>query len=453
MTDPRRILTVHEVASQVRNLLEKSIGRVWIEGECSNVSTPSSGHIYFTLKDDQSQLQAAWFKGRRGPEDLVPRNGMKIRVLGLVTAYERSSQFQVRVEQAEDAGLGDLRKQFEALKAKLQAEGLFDPERKKPLPKLPRRIGVVTSPTGAAVRDILQVLTRRYPDREVLIVPVPVQGDAAPGRIARAVEWLSTSQQVDVMIVGRGGGSLEDLWAFNEEIVARAIAAATLPVISAVGHETDFTISDFVADLRAPTPSAAAELVIDRKADLLTQLARMEHRLVGALDQRRLRLRNRLSRMQAHRLFHEPAHVVKGHRQNLLRLQDRMQRSLQRRVTQPAQQLSEARLTLRHSLERSLRDAQRHVDDLNGSRERGMKVYVQDLQRRLSEQQRHLHALNPYEVLRRGFSITRSADGKVIPSVCAVSEGDRLETLLHGGRIVSTVDGKSEVPFDPDEKP
>jgi len=445
----RDILTVREVTSRARRLLERQIGRVWIEGECSNVSTPNSGHIYFTLKDEASQIQAAWFRGRRPPDALRPRDGMQLRVHGTVTAYERASQIQILVEQVEDAGLGDLQKRFEQLKAKLQGEGLFDTARKRPLPVLPRRIGIVTSPTGAAVRDILQVLTRRYPDRHILLAPVPVQGQAAAASIARAIDYFQRQQNVDVLIIGRGGGSLEDLWCFNEEIVARAIDRCTLPLISAVGHETDFTISDFVADVRAPTPSAAAELVIGRKTDFEEQVHRLRQRLGAALDHRRLHLRDRLSRMRAHKLFHEPAHLVKGYRQQVLRLEDRMQRSLQRRVTDPQRRLAEHRLNLRHSLEHRLRETQRRTDDLDGRLQRSTTEQIRTLRHRLEQQQRQLHALNPYQVLRRGFSITRTADGQVIDRIDQLNPGDRLETLTRDGSILSTLDETRPKPTGP----
>lgn len=436
----RDILSVRDITSRVRRLLEQRIGRVWIEGECSNVSTPNSGHVYFTLKDENSQIQAAWFRGRRPPDALIPADGMKLRVHGLITAYEKGSQIQVLVEQAEDAGRGDLQRRFEKLKEKLKAEGLFDPARKRPLPLLPRRIGVVTSPTGAAVRDILNVLTRRFPDRHVILAPVPVQGDAAAASIARAIDYFSERRSVDVLIIGRGGGSLEDLWCFNEETVARAIARCSVPVISAVGHETDFTIGDFTADVRAPTPSAAAEIVIGRKADFEEQLRRLNQRLAGALDQRRLRLRDRLSRLRAHRLFHEPAHLVKSHRQQVARLEDRMQRSLQRRVTEPQRQLAEQRLRLRHALEHLLNETRRHLDELDASRMREAKQRARDLRRRLDQQKRQLNALDPFQVLRRGFSITRTADGRVLQRIEDLQPGARLETLTRDGKLLSTLD-------------
>lgn len=436
----RQVIQVRDLAARVRRLLETRVGKVWVEGECSNVSRPSSGHIYFTLKDEASQIQAAWFRGRRGPDAIVPRDGMKLRVFGLVTAYERGSQIQVLVEQAEDAGAGDLQKRFEELKARLQAEGLFDPARKRPLPLLPRRIGVVTSPTGAAVRDILQVLGRRYPDRHVLLAPVMAQGEGSARGIAAAIEYLNRNQLVDVMIVGRGGGSLEDLWSFNEEVVARAIHASAIPVISAVGHETDFTISDFVADVRAPTPSAAAELVIGRKEDFEATLSRLRQRLGGALNQRVLTLKNRLARARGHKLFHEPRHLVAARRQQLERLDDRLRQSLTRRATEPQRVLAEHRLTLRHLMEHRLRETQRRVDELEATRLRAMDLTLRDARQQLDRHLRGLNAYNPHNVLRRGYSITRAPGGAVIEKLSALKPGAPLETLTRDGSILSVVE-------------
>lgn len=441
---PPKILSVREVTGQVRQLLEKSIGHVWVEGECSNVSLPNSGHIYFTLKDDQSQIQAAWFRGRRKPDALIPKDGMKIRVYGLITAYERGSQIQILVAEAEDSGLGDLQKRFEELKQKLKNEGLFERSRKRPLPLLPRRIGIVTSPTGAAIRDMLQVLARRFPDREILIAPVPVQGSAAPASIARAIDYFDREQVMDVIIIGRGGGSLEDLWAFNEEIVARAIDRCRIPLISAVGHEVDFTISDFVADLRAPTPSAAAELVIGRKQDFENTLLRLQQRLHGSLDQRRLQLRHRLSELQGHKLFHEPMHLVAGYRRQLDRDGDRMRRALLRRATDPQRRLAEQRLQMRHSLEHRLRETQRRLDDVDQNMMRAMQTRLEKKRFQCGQFEKQFNALNPYQVLRRGFSITRDETGKVITAVEHLKPGLKLETLTHHGKLLSTLDRVEE---------
>lgn len=439
MNTSPQVLSVREVTSRIRRLLEQQIGQVWVEGECSNVSAPQSGHVYFTLKDETSQIQAAWFRGRRTVTDVLPRNGMKLRVKGRVTAYEKGSQFQILVESAEEAGLGDLRKRFDELKERLQKEGLFDKSAKRPLPLLPRKIGIVTSPTGAAIRDMLTVLNRRYSDRHVTIAPVPVQGDAAAASIARAIQFFDQQHPVDVILMGRGGGSLEDLWAFNEEVVARAIAAASTPIISAVGHETDFTISDFTADLRAPTPSAAAEVVVGPKQEFEHQVRRLNQRLHNALDQRRLYYRNRLSRLQGHKLFHEPAHLVQRHRQHVLRLQDRMQRSLLRRVTEPKRKVSENRLRLEHAVEQRFLEIQRRVDELADQQQRLVDQNLLRKKQQFTEASRQLQALNPYAVLRRGFSITRRADGRVIESIEGLTPGDELETLTREGRLISTL--------------
>jgi len=435
----QKAIPVHELTAKVRLLLERSIGKIWVEGECSNVSAPASGHIYFTLKDETSQIQAAWFRGRRLPGALTPKDGMKLRIFGLITAYERGSQIQVLVEQAEDAGAGDLQKRFEELKKRLQTEGLFDAARKKPLPLLPARIGIVTSPTGAAIRDILQVLTRRYPDRHILLAPVMAQGDGSARGIVAAIQFLNARQLVDVMIVGRGGGSLEDLWSFNEETVARAIVASNIPVISAVGHEVDFTISDFVADLRAPTPSAAAELVIGRKADFELQVRRGQQRLNTALQHRLLQYKSRLDRARGHKLFHEPRHLIRAKVQHVERLDERMRTALRRRATDPQRALAEHRIRLRHLMEHRLHETQRRIDDLDRVRQTRMTDQLRIQRDCLTALERQLRALSPYQVLRRGFSITRAADGRVIKQTGDAPPGTELETLLQDGSIRSVV--------------
>ena len=264
----RRIYSVAELSLEIRNLLERQFPDVWVTGEVSNLRAAGSGHLYFTLKDETAQLRAVCFRNQARYLKFKPQDGLAVIARGRLSVYEARGEYQLYVEFLEPAGLGALQLAFEQLKQKLAAEGLFDPARKKPLPMLPRVIGVVTSPTGAVIRDILRILHRRFRNINVLIYPVKVQGEGAAQEIAQGIEYFNRQAPVDVMIVARGGGSLEDLWAFNEEVVARAIAASKIPVISAVGHETDFTIADFVADLRAPTPSAAAELVVRRKQDL-----------------------------------------------------------------------------------------------------------------------------------------------------------------------------------------
>jgi exodeoxyribonuclease VII large subunit len=272
MSPAQSAISVSELNRQVKALLEQGLAKLWVEGEISNLARPPSGHLYFSLKDESSQIRCAWFRQRQRGPTINLENGDQVLVFGRVSIYEARGDYQLIVEQLEDAGEGELRRRFEALKKKLSAEGLFDEEAKQDLPGLPGRIGVVTSPSGAAIRDIITVLNRRFPSIPVLIYPTLVQGETAATLIADAIATAVTRDECDVLIVARGGGSLEDLWSFNEEIVARAIYECPIPVVSAVGHEVDFTIADFVADVRAPTPSGAAELVVPDQAEWLRSL-------------------------------------------------------------------------------------------------------------------------------------------------------------------------------------
>lgn len=277
------IFTVSELTSKIKNLLEESFPSVWVEGEVSNCRMPSSGHIYFTLKDEQSQLNAVFFRGANQRIKFKIEDGLKVLALGNISVYQRRGDYQLIVGLLQPRGIGELQLAFEQLKRRLQKEGLFAPEHKKPIPLFPRRIGIVTSPTGAAIRDIINVINRRFHQVEILINPVKVQGEGAGEEIADAIDEFNEMGDMDVLIVGRGGGSIEDLWAFNEEIVARAIYNSNIPVISAVGHEIDFVISDFVADLRAPTPSAAAELVVGEMKQIIQKIRDFQARIISAL--------------------------------------------------------------------------------------------------------------------------------------------------------------------------
>lgn len=280
-----KIFTVSELTRNIRTLLEGQFPEAWVSGEVSNFRPHSSGHFYFSLKDDKAYLNAVMFRGANSKLAFKMEDGLEVICHGRISVYEARGQYQIVVDHIEPKGIGALQLAFEQLKKKLQAEGLFDPARKKSLPFLPRKIGVVTSPTGAAIRDILNILGRRFPSVDLLLVPVPVQGEGAAEAIAQAIRLLNEREDMDVMIVGRGGGSTEDLWAFNEEIVARAIFASKIPIVSAVGHEIDFTIADFVADVRAPTPSAAAELVVPNRSDLLSQVSKLKRRLFQGVQQ------------------------------------------------------------------------------------------------------------------------------------------------------------------------
>ncbi|MGO1694065.1 MAG: exodeoxyribonuclease VII large subunit, partial [Marinobacter sp.] len=294
-----RALTVSELNHQARHLLESSFMQVWVEGELSGFSRPSSGHWYFSLKDSKCQIRCAMFRGMNQRIRSIPKEGDKVRIRGKVTLYENRGDFQIIAEHIEPAGLGALQQAFEELKRKLQAEGLFEVGRKKPIPALPGHIGVVTSPTGAAIHDILTVLARRCPGIPVTLYPTTVQGQPATAEIVRAIELAQAHGAADVLIIGRGGGSLEDLWCFNEEAVARAIAACPIPTVSAVGHETDVTIADFVADLRAPTPSAAAEKVSPDQREMLRQINDREFRLTNAAKRAFQRLNTKLEHLSA----------------------------------------------------------------------------------------------------------------------------------------------------------
>jgi len=391
------ILTVTQLTYQIKNLLEGTFPDVWVEGEISNLTVPQSGHAYFTLKDEQSKVKAVLFRSSQRHLKFTLQHGMQVICRGRVSVYEPRGEYQIIVDYVEPRGIGALQKAYEELKARLDKEGLFALESKKPLPLLPRRIGIVTSPTGAAIRDILRVIRRRHPKMEILIYPVPVQGADAPPAIVEAVRYFNREKSVDVMIVGRGGGSLEDLWAFNEEAVARAIHGSRIPVISAVGHETDYTIADFVADLRAPTPSAAAEMVVESEAHL---------------------------------------------RDNVLSLEARLASSIR-------QELEQRKATVQHALRlladprKRLEQFSQRVDELLGRIGLGLRHHVRRDRALLTSLTGALDHLNPLGILSRGYSVTRSLpQGAIIKSAAEVNEGDLLRTTLHNGEIVSRVEKK-----------
>src|SRR4051812_20159487 len=346
----RDVYTPTRLNREVRTLLERGFSALWIEGEMSNLSRPSSGHWYFSIKDDGAQLRCAMFRQRNLLAKFTPRDGQRVLLRGRVTLYEPRGDYQFLVDYIEEAGEGALRRRFELLKAKLAAEGLFDVARKRPLPKLPKRIGVITSPSGAAIRDVLNILKRRFCRLPVLIYPVPVQGAGAASQIATAIRLASTRAECDVLILARGGGSLEDLWSFNEEVVARAIAACTIPLVSGIGHEVDFTIADFVADVRAPTPSGAAELVAPDCNEWQRGLSAWSRRLGNALQrsvqqrtQRLVWLNRRLNQLH-------PGVALRQRAQRLDELEQRLISVVQRSVQQRTQRLLwlQRRLDQRH---------------------------------------------------------------------------------------------------------
>lgn len=412
-----KIYRVAELTRLIKAVLEDEVGEVWVEGELSNFRQPASGHWYFTLKDEHAQLACVMFRGNQRGLRFQPKDGMLLRAHGLVSVYEKSGQYQMIVRTLELAGQGTLQAAFEALKRKLEAEGLFDPGRKKSLPLLPRHIGVVTSPTGAAIRDILNILTRRFYNLHVVLAPVRVQGPGAAGEIAAAIDDFNRRGDMDVLIVGRGGGSLEDLWCFNEEIVARAVARSAIPVISAVGHEIDFTICDFVADLRAPTPSAAAELVVREKAEFEAQLLETSRRLERALRRQVAELKHRFIAASGSYVFREPGNLA-------------------RRVLERIERLS---LQMRHGVQSLLRERQQQLDELNMRLTRQMKEWRHTRSMELAQLEAQLKGINPLAVLDRGYSITFRPDGRVIKASDQVRPGDRVATRVARGTFESEV--------------
>ncbi len=392
-----RIYSVSELTAELKALLENTFTGVWVEGEISNFKHHTSGHMYFTLKDDRGQLRGVMFRGSNRGLQFRPEDGLAVIVFGNVTIYEPRGEYQVYVEYMEPKGLGALQLAFEQLKTRLEAEGLFDPARKRPIPLLPKKIGLVTSPSGAAIRDILQIIHRRFANVQVLIFPVRVQGEGAAAEIVEGIESLNKRGDLDVLIVARGGGSIEDLWAFNEEVVARAIYVSQTPVISAVGHETDFTIADFVADVRAPTPSAAAELVISRKAELSQRVDDLFSRLVSHMRYRAERSGERLRSLERHLRLLSPLERVKRQRERL----------------------RDGALALQSSMSHRL------------------ALWRGDLRTAAAR----LDSLSPLAILARGYSVCRRLpDLSILTRAASVAEGERVEVLLHQGGLICRVE-------------
>ncbi len=438
---PREALSVSSLNRLAKSLLEDHFPNVLVEGEISNLSMPSSGHWYFTLKDEQAQIRCAMFRNRQVGMRFRPRDGMQVLLRGRLSLYEGRGDYQLIADALEEAGDGALRRRFEMLKQALSKEGLFDPQRKRPLPTPVRHIGVITSATGAVIRDIISVLGRRFPAIRVTLFPVPVQGAEAVSAICQAIALANrqgATLGLDVLIVARGGGSLEDLQAFNEEAVARAIAGSALPVVSAVGHETDVTIADFVADLRAPTPSAAAELLSPDQNDTLQMLESARQMLV-----RRMQATLQSATQQLHwlttRLKHpgrrlqENAQTLDGLEARLLRAMRQHLRTLERHYLQQHQRL------LRCSPHHTLGTWENHLDGLTQRLHRAMAQRLALAQQHFSHLTRHLDAVSPLNTLKRGYSISMSQDGAVVHSASHLQVGDSLLTVLAEGRVESVI--------------
>ncbi len=346
MENQQQVWSVSDVNRAVREIVEGALLPFWMAGEVGSLTLHRSGHAYFTMKDAKSQIKAVYFNGAATCSRLGIANGTLIEAFGNLSVYEVRGEYQFGIRQLRRAGIGELQKRFEELKRKLAAEGLFDPQRKRPIPKLPERIGVVTSPTGAAIRDFLQIINRRFPNVNIRIYPCAVQGAGAAAQVARGVEFFNRTGGADVIVVTRGGGSMEDLWPFNEELLARAVAASRIPVVSAVGHEIDFSICDFAADLRVPTPSAAAELVIGRREEMVRELERSEKDMRYALDAALNQAKARLERAAGSFVFREPVHLVQMRRQQLDELDTRLGTAAERFYTQQRSRLERLESTL-----------------------------------------------------------------------------------------------------------
>jgi exodeoxyribonuclease VII large subunit len=435
------VLTVSELTERIQGVLETEFVDVWVEGEISNLKIATSGHWYFSLKDEQAQVRAVAWKTDVRLIRFRPQDGMKVLARGQLRVYPPRGEYQISVQVLEPLGKGSLQQAFEELKEKLEGEGLFDPARKRPLPMLPRRIGVVTSPTGAVLRDILRVLRSRYPNLEVLVYPALVQGEGAPAEIVRGIRALNRLGGLDVIVLARGGGSLEDLWAFNEETVARAIAASRIPTISAVGHETDFTIADFVADLRAPTPSAAAERVVQAKEDLQARIVALEERRDAALRLRLARVRSRVEAAAAHRVFAAERGRLRVQAQRVDELSRRAEAGLVRgieRGREHARRLRERLEAFRFDRQLAARRERlgRHSDRL-------LALFRADAEKRraaLSRLAASLDGLSPLAVLGRGYALVwDEAGGRLVRDAAEVDEGQGLRIRLHRGALRATV--------------
>jgi len=487
----RHIWKVSELTEQISALLEGAFRDVWIEGEVSNYHAAQSGHLYFTLKDARAQIRCVCFRDQVRGLKFRPEDGLHITVRGSLGVYEPRGEYQVYVSYIEPVGLGALQLAFEQLKKKLEAEGLFDEERKKPLPILPRCIGIVTSPTGAAIRDILRVLKRRFANLRVQLYPVKVQGEGAAGEIAAALKYFNREKVADVLIVARGGGSLEDLWAFNEEIVARAIGSSDIPVITGIGHETDFTIADFVADLRAPTPSAAAEIVVRSRQEFESHIQAYFRDLVKEMRYLLSERRHRMRDLASHRGFRQVEVLIRRRHQQLDELSSELGISLRRQLALAQQRLAKGsaqilsfdlraraavlrrtieqqREALRAGLERvvtrkqrrfaasSVRFAQsdlrarveklrRAVDERFGNLRARIDRALVAKRRRLEAAALQLEERSPFQLLERGYAIAYDAAGNLLRSPDQVGLGDDISVRLAGGQLDATVRRKREV--------
>jgi len=436
----RYILTVSELTREIKDILEDRFPEVWVEGEVSNLRIPPSGHVYFTLKDDFSQIRAVLFKMQARTLRFIPEDGIHVICRGRVGLYEKRGDYQLILESMEPKGIGALQLAFLQLRERLEKEGLFDPSHKRPIPMVPQKIGIITSPTGAVIQDMLNILKRRFENLHILLVPVRVQGEGASLEICEAIRYFNKFTDVDVIIVGRGGGSLEDLWAFNEEAVARTIYHSKIPIISAVGHEIDYTIADFVADLRAPTPSAAAELVVRDKREIKNTLhyleGRLENEMVQLLEGRRIHLSHLV------KTFKEPGRQTEEY---FLRVDDLVNRLrflatwTLRRKRESALHLREG-LVLRNPVQR-LKNIRLFVSEKRKHLEQRITHFLEIERQSVGLASGKLDSLSPLAILRRGYSITRKLPSwQILMDAVQVKEGDKVEVKLHRGILLCGIE-------------
>ena len=439
------IYTPSRLNREVRGRLEKAYQLIWLEGEISNCSRPSSGHLYFSLKDSNAQVRCAMFRGRNVSLSFRPEDGQKVLVRAQVSLYEARGEFQLIVQDMEEAGAGALRRAFEALKAKLEKEGLFDAGAKKPLPTAPGRIGVITSPTGAALRDVLTALRRRFPVARVLVYPVPVQGKAAAPEITRMIGVASRQGACDVLILCRGGGSLEDLWAFNEESVARAVFECRIPLVAGIGHETDFTIAEFVADQRAPTPTAAAELVTPDGVQLLRRLDKVARALAQAAGQALRQRAQQVDWLQGRLLQQHPGRRLKDWQERLLSFRSRMRRAHKVGMSRQVQRYTALDGRLRTADPRRLyyERFSQSLGSLEGRLRAAQRGLLRNVGQRLEAGLRQLNAVNPLATLNRGYAIlNRLPDGALLNSCLDIEPGGQLQARLSDGTLLCRVEDR-----------
>ncbi len=444
----KRFLTVQALTKYIKRKFDADphLRDCMVKGEVSNFKQHSSGHMYFTLKDDKARILAVMFSSANRKMKFTPENGMKVLVRGDVSVYEASGQYQIYIQEMQPDGIGDLYLAFEQLKEKLSKEGLFDIQTKKPIPKFPTTVGVVTSPTGAAVRDIITTIKRRYPIAKILIIPALVQGDQAAPSITAAIETANEEKHgIDVLIIGRGGGSIEELWAFNEEVVARAIFKSKIPIISAVGHETDFTVADFVADLRAPTPTAAAELAVPHIDEWIERVLTRQTRLIRAMKEKVNLQRNQLERMEKSYAFRYPYRLYEQKLEQLDRTIESLVSNSERLLT--SKQTEFAQMDKRLLRNHPNNKVQKAIEDQSKTTKalfRAMSIIMSKKQAEFKHTLTTLEALSPLKIMERGYSLTYDQDGEIVKSINSVDINDTVQISLIDGNLKCQIVEKEE---------